>query len=220
MSVRSVFFFCLDSEDVLQEDVVCLADGLRQLGIPFYGNCNYWQETPQDREFLIKYDPHVAFSDCDVVVVSHVWPFSVEGHTFKATARLLPAGLFRLGRNHKIVYMDHHDGYRTISWEKEFRQFDLILRCKLNRRMSHPNNMHPWAHAITPLMLDATKNSPPFAKRNKTILINYGASHRFVHGARTLSSKKFEPEIARVLEIDRRKDDLTLEPKSSLDALM
>ena len=42
-----VYFYVRNDEGCLQEDVITLAEGLRELGIPFYANCNYWQETTE-----------------------------------------------------------------------------------------------------------------------------------------------------------------------------
>ena len=37
-----VYFYVRNDEGCLQEDVITLAEGLRELGISFHANCNYW----------------------------------------------------------------------------------------------------------------------------------------------------------------------------------
>src|SRR5882724_7252659 len=66
----TVYFYCCDEPDNLQEDVIALAEGLRELGVPFFGNCDYWRQSLATDDFLIRHDPDVSHDDCDIVVVS------------------------------------------------------------------------------------------------------------------------------------------------------
>jgi len=215
-----VYFYIRNDEGCLQEDVITLAEGLRELGIPFHANCDYWQETTEPGSWLFRHDPAVRPDDCDVVVVSFYYPRWIRMGSFELKTQPLPDGLFKAGRNYKTVYIDSHDGHRTISWEPEYRQFDLILRTKLNRRAWHPANLRPWTMPLEKRVIEATRNSPEFGKRRKVILVNYGASHPYPHGTRDLSAKVFEPKIKTILPIDRTKDDLTKEPQDPYDRLM
>jgi hypothetical protein len=128
--------------------------------------------------------------------------------------------LFKAGRRYRTVYMDSHDGYRTVSWEPEFRQFDVILRAKLNRRAWHPANMKPWVLGLNDRILDATADPRPFADRSQRLLVNFGASHPYPHGTRELAARTFEPRVAKVLPLDRTRDDLSVSPPDAFDALM
>jgi hypothetical protein len=134
--------------------------------------------------------------------------------------RPLPDALFRRNRPYVTVYMDSHDGHRTVSWEPEYRQFDLILRSKLNRRAWYPPNMQPWVLGFTKRVLDAASGGPSFGARQPKISINFGASHPFFHGTRKLAAATFEPRIGAILEIDRSRDNLVEEPEDSYEALM
>lgn len=220
MSVPSIYFYCRNEEGNLQEDVIALAEGFRELGIPYYSNCDYWQQSVKPGDYLLRHDTTVRPDDCDIVVVSYTWPFWIRMKTFDLVRRPLPEGLFKPGRKYTTVYMDSHDGHRTVSWEPDFRQFDLILRSKFNRRAWHPENMRPWVLGFTSRILRATSGAPPFANRKPRILFNFGASHPYPHGTRELAWKVFEPRIARLLGIERTKDDLTKEPDDPYDALM
>ena len=215
-----VYFFCRNEEGNLQEDVIAIAEGLRELGVPFWGNCDYWRESVESGDHLIRFDRTVTPDDCDVVVVSYTWPYWIRMKTFDLVRRPLPEGLFHSKRRYRTVYMDSHDGHRTVSWEPEFRQFDLILRSKLNRRSWHPENVKPWVLGLNNRILEATSGAPPFAERAKSILLNFGASHPYPHGVREAASLRFEPEIAKLFDLDRRKDDLSIEPADPFDALM
>lgn len=220
MTVPRVYFYCRDEEANLQEDVIALAEGLDALGVSHSSSANYWRRSDTPGDYLLRHDPAVTPDDCDIVVVGYTWPSWMEPGTYRVDRRPLPAGLFKPGRRYRTVYMDSHDGYRTVSWEPEFRQFDLILRSKLNRRAWHPSNMRPWVLGLNSRILDATAGAPPFADRRPQILINFGASHPFPHGTRELAASRFEPRITRVLAADRTKDDLSQAPAGAADALL
>ena len=215
-----VYFYVRNDEGCLQEDVITLAEGLRELGIPFHANCNYWRETTEPGSWLFRHDPAVKPDDCDVVVVSYFYPRFTKMVTFETVQQPLPAGLFKQGRKYKTVFMDHFDGHRTISWEPEYRQFDLILRAKLNRRAWHPENMKPWVLGLNGRILKATEGGTEFTKRKRTLLVNFGASHPYPHGTRDLAEKRFFPKIKKWIPLDGTKDDLKKEPTDPYDRLM
>ena len=219
----TVYFYCRGGETHLQEDIIALAEGFRDLGVPFFANCNYWRESPYGEDFLIQHDPAVNPGDCDLVVVSYTWPYCQlrdASGTYRASRCPLPDGLFTAGRRYKTVYMDHHDGYRTISWDPEFRRFDYVLRAHLNGMAMRPDNMAPWALGITKRMIKATREPLVFSKRRKQILINFGASHPYPHEVRELAAARFEPAIVKVFAINRVQDDLSIEPNDAYDSLM
>lgn len=215
-----IYFFCSNEPGNLQEDVIALAEGLVELGIPFYSNCDYWLQSTAPNDYLFRHDPEVTHEDCDVVVVSYTWPYWVRMKSFDLIQKPLPTGLFRRERKYATVYMDNFDGHRTISWEPEYRQFDLILRSKLNHCIWRPENMRPWAYGLTNRIIQATAGAPDFATRRRRLLVNFGASHPYRYGARELARARFEPRIERLLPIDRTTDNLSVEPLDAYEALM
>jgi hypothetical protein len=220
MKIPKVYFYCRNETENLQEDVIALAEGLVELKIPFFANCNYWRQSTAPDDFLFRHDPDVRPEDCDIVIVSYTWPGWIKPRTFEYSPQPLPAGLFNKSRQYLTVYMDSHDGYRTISWEPEYRQFDLILRSKMNRRAWHPDNMRPWAYGFTNRIINATENALPFASRRHEIMVNYGASHPYPHSTRDMAHQRFDRKIEQLIPIDRTKDDLSIEPADAYDALM
>lgn len=215
-----VYFYCRNEPGNLQEDVITLAEGLQELGIPFSGNCNYWLQSTEPGDYLIKHDPEIRPDDCDIVVVSYTWPHWVESGTFRFLPQPLPEGLFRKGRRYVTVYMDNHDGHRTVSWKTEFRQFDLILRSKLNKRAWHPENMKPWVLGFTKRIVKAVEGQLPFEKRRRVALVNFGASHPYPHGTREEAARRFLPGFAKLMPLDSTKDDLSIAPEDSYARLM
>jgi hypothetical protein len=220
MKLPRVYFYCCDEPGNLQEDVIALAEGLRELGIPYYSNCDYWRQSTRPDGFLFRHSPEVTADDCDLVVVSYTWVQWVRMGDFKLRRRPLPEGLFKPGRRYVTVSMDNHDGYRTVSWEPEFRAFDLILRSKFNTRTAVPGNMRPWAYGLTNRVIEATREAVPFVQRSDSFLVNFGASHPYAYGTRDLAARLLEPRIAGILRIDPTKDDLSREPTEPYAALM
>ncbi len=220
MSQPRVYFYCCPEPTNLQDDIIILAEGLRDLGVPFYASEDYWRESLAGDDFLFRRTPDVKPDDCDVVVLPYTWFNWVVLGAPRPIRREVPPGLFKAGRRYRTVYMDTNDGLRTVSWEPSFRQFDLILRTKYCRRAWSPGNLRPWVLGLSNRMIRMTAGSPPFAERNPTLLVNFGASHSFPHGARLRSHERFDPAIRRVLELDATRDDLSVPPAGAYDRLM
>ncbi|MDP8235844.1 MAG: hypothetical protein P9M08_05635, partial [Candidatus Erginobacter occultus] len=90
-----------------QHGPVCLAEGLRELGVPYFSNRPYWRTGPGGDDYLFQPDPAVGPGDCTVVVIDRCW-FSSGGK--------VPPGLFRRGRKHLTVCLDLSDGHVTPAW--------------------------------------------------------------------------------------------------------
>jgi len=171
-----IYFYCCEEPDNYQDDIVQIADGLKQLGIPFYSRCDYWMQSPQPGDFLFKATPDQDPTQCDAVVIPYTW-FNWVTLRERPRRHAFPHELFREGRRHKVVYMDTNDGYRTVSWEPEFRRFDLSFRSKFNRRMPHPDNMVPWTHCLPTRVLSETAEVPAWEARQQEMIFAFGASH-------------------------------------------
>lgn len=220
MTAPRVYFYCCDELGNLQEDIIALAEGLSDLGIAYYANCDYWLQSTTPGDYLFRATPEVRHQDCDIVVVPYTWPLWVRMGDFKARKRPLPDELFAPHRTWATVFMDNNDGYRTISWEPEFRQFDAILRTKYNARAFHPENMQPWAYGLTRRVCEATADALPFTSRKRAMLVNFGASHPFSHGSRDIAARRFNPVVATRMPLDDTRDDLSVEPAQPFAALM
>jgi hypothetical protein len=116
-----IFFYCLPSG--YQPLSICLAEGLKQLGIPFYSNVDFWKISPEREDYLFRYHPNMTPDDCTVVVVEKGWV--IQHHS-------LPENLFHPGRNYITVYLDDMDGPISPAWYPASRNFDFIFRTHLN----------------------------------------------------------------------------------------
>ena len=218
MNLR-VYFHCVDRLDAYQDDVVVLADGLRQLGAEVFGNCNYWQRSTEPDDWLVRYDPRTNPADCDIVVVSSAWSRWIDDD-FKIHERSLPDGLFAPGRRYRTAYVDYDDGYATSTWRPEYRAFDAIFRAKYNRRCFHPANQHPWVLGLNSRMLEMTTGAPPWTERKPEVLINFGASHPYAHSARTKAAPPFIAASQGHYRLNEQRDDLSVPPTDPYDLLM
>jgi hypothetical protein len=220
MSRDAIYFFCRPDASAYQNEVVILAEGLRELGVPVFANCDYWRPAP-DASFLLRHDPAVRPEDCAAVVVSNAavrWmdhDFSIRESPLPACA-LVPASR----RSYRTVFLDVEDGYETISLRPEYRAFDHVLRTHHNRRCFHPGNHRPWVLGYSRRVMDATAARLPWSERSADLLVNFYASHSYVHPARILMEKKFVPLADRLYVINRERDRLDREPESPYDALM
>lgn len=215
----SVYFFCRDNPNAYQDDVVSLADGLRQKGISVYGNCNYWKTSPDADQWLVPHDPDVQPHDCDIVVVSRKWPQWTD-LDFSTHLQPLPADLFRRDRAYRTVYLDGEDSYPTASWQDEYRAFDLILRSKFNRRCLNHSNHRPWALGINHRYTDCLAQLPAWADRDPVLLVNFNATHPYVHSARFLTTPLIQQAAAGLIEINPKVDPLQTPPADPWDRLM
>ena len=220
MSLPRVYFFCSPEADNLQDDIIILAEGLQSLGIPYFASANYWRRSTAPDDFLFRHTPEVQPDDCDVVVLPYTWYNWIKIGIPYAMRQPTPAGLFKTGRRYRTVYMDTSDGWQTVSWEPEFRQFDVIFRTKLNRRIWHPSNFRPWVLGLSNRMLRHTRDAPPFSERRRSVLINFGASHHYPHTSRLRAQAKLDPLLARHFPLDATRDDLSIPPSDPLDRLM
>jgi hypothetical protein len=214
-----VYFYCRDNPHAYQDDVVVLAEGLRELGIGVTGNCRYWRRSPNRDDWLIQPDPQIGPDECDVVAVSYCWSRWMDSD-FRVYESPLPEGLFKPGRRYRTAYLDLDDGYATCSWRPEYRQFDVVLRAKYNCRCFHPANHRPWALSLTARVLQATTAGLPWAERRRELLVNFNASHPYIHQTRALMEKWFTPEAARHFTINRDHDNLRVPPTDPYDRLM
>jgi hypothetical protein len=214
-----IYFYCSKEKYNYQHDIVLLAEGLKELGIPFYGSTDYWQQSPGPDSFLFSYHSHVRPEDCDVVVFPGTWFYWVTLDR-EPDRKALPLDLDQPNRKYKAVYLDSSDGYQTVSWEDSFRKFDLILRSHFNKRSFHPANVVPWTFGIPNRVLKEFAAAPTFASRSRKALSNFGASHGYNHGLRSLAEQQFYPAISPYLPIDFTKDAVFATPEDPYEKLM
>jgi len=199
-----VYFLAWDKRENYQNDIVQLAEGLEEIGVPFSGNCNYWQKSSRTDDYLIRKDDRIRPEDCDVVVVTYSWFRYVRLGQFALARSMPPEVTVPKGkRKYTTVYLDDNDGYATPSLGRDFLAFDLVCRDKLNSRTWNPPNFRPWAIGIGRRVIAATADAPSFSHRRPAIYVNYNASHHFMHSSRKRAIEELHPRLKGVLEVYR-----------------
>jgi hypothetical protein len=205
-STEAVFFYCSPAgppeKAAYQHAIVCLGEGLKELGIPFYSNIDYWRISANDDEHLFCSAPAVTPHDCSVVVVTDAW--FTYGKPF-------PDSLFQPHREYVTVYLDSADAHRTLACSPEFRQFDIILRAHYNSRCRYPSNIHPWAFGLSNRILQESDGLTAFHDRKRSLLVNY----RVRHPVRDVVRKEFLSRIQNILPVDDSIDSFDEPPTES-----
>lgn len=211
---KSVFFYCAKPRSAQQAAyhhlAVCIAEGLKQLGIKFYSNRNYFRCSPEDEDYLFRFDPQVSPEDCDAVVISLAW--FLDRQPF-------PQHLFSATRSFRTVYLDREDGLKTFANAPKFQQFDFILKTHYSSRHRYPSNFHPWAFGISSRIASALAQfAQPYGDRKSTILLNF-RNKRNAHTVRKAIYQHFGKAIATQFQIDNTIDDLTAVPSDPWERL-
>jgi hypothetical protein len=207
-----IFFYCnpglLPEQGAYPHSIVCLAEGLKALGISFYSNVNYWQLSPDQEDYLFCCDSTITADDCSIVILDCDW--FVNNHDF-------PERLFHHKRNYLTVYFERPADAINLprnGWQLEFRQFDFIFRNHYNYRFKYPLNFHPWAFGLSNRILQETASLPDFRDKKMNLLVNF----RLDHPLRNEIQEKFLPLIQKILKVDDTidKSDTSLDTYHSL----
>lgn len=214
-----IYFFNSAVAELYQNDIIPIAEGLKELGFSFHARHNYWREEP-DGDFLFKAAPDVRPEECDLVIGSFML-FGVSKHDQSAEQEAFARLTSRRSAKTKLVFIDDSDGYTTPSWRPEFRSCDLICRTKYNSRAYAPSNAVPWAIGLTNRTLQMAASVPDPSQRKAAIYVNYGASHPFEHTTRLKAKTLLHPALAPELETYHPEfADLSSPPDDAYDRLM
>jgi len=222
---RPVFFY--SRENIFSHLSICLAEGLKELGIPFYSNINYWKIEPDREQYLFCNDPSVKPDDCSIVVLDKTSWYSDDS----------PENLFHPDRKYITVYLDDMDGL-TI-WNPELDNFDFRLKTHYNSKAEYPLNCKPWVFGLSNRILRETSDIYYFYQRKQNLLLNFRVEHdrlRYFsswfkldqglikvdnalviidHPLRQISSEQFLPLIQKILPVDTSRDDFDSPPSDS-----
>ena len=205
-----VYFYCYPQGPAekagYQHAIVVLAEGLRELGLTFYSNVDYWPLKTVPGAFLFNRSADVTPDDCDIVVLNNVW-FDY-GHE-------MPERLFKKNRSYRIVYFDHSDGVYTRSLTSEFKNFDVIFKAHFNERViGYTANMQPSSFGLSSRIIEATKDGGDWDRRRPVLLSNF----RVRQQVRMEAVRELYPLLAGVFEIDDSHDNFA-RPSDTLEDL-
>lgn len=158
---KPIFFYCTENE--FSHLSICLAEGFKELGIPFYSNINHWQISPDREEYLFCYDPNVTYTDCSIVILD----FRV---LINSNSVALPENLFHSARKYLTVCLDDMDGFTV--WNPQLNNFDFRFRTHCNRKSEYPSNCIPWVFGLSNRILQETTEIEENLKKIR-LLVNF-----------------------------------------------
>lgn len=212
--MKSVYFYCAQPQSAdmaaYHHQAICIAEGLKELNVPFYSNINYWKQSLDSQDYLFKNNPEVSPNDCSIVVLSLAW--FLAGNSF-------PQELFHDGRKYLTVYLDRQDGFRTFACTHEFSRFDFILKNHYSKKTFYPSNFYPWAFGFSNRILHCLMDVPVSSRRRKNIVVNF-RNKKNIHTVRKSIYRKFLPKIEDIISIDTTNNPLLSAPSDSLDYLL
>jgi hypothetical protein len=222
---RPLYFYC--KANIFSHLSICLAEGLKELGIPFYSNINYWQIEPDLEKYLFCNDKRVNPDDCSVVVLDKTSWYCDS----------YPENLFHPDRKYITVYLDDMDGF-TI-WNPDLNNFDLRLKNHYNSKAEYPSNCRPWVFGLSNRILRETSILYKFTERNRHLLVNFRVNHqrlRYFNSwlkvdqglikvdnglviidrpLRQIINEQFLPLIQEIMPVDSTMDDFDNPPPDS-----
>ena len=160
------------TQGIYQHNIICLAEGFKEIGVEFFGNIDYWYNQ-EDKSYLIK-SHHPDFKPDIVIYSSHYIRENLNNEL-----ELLP--------NFISVLIDSEDGFYTVS-DLYANYFNFVLRSHYNANRKYASNVYPWAFGLSQRMINTiqeTKNS----KLQERVFINY----RVFYNGRFLARKFLDP---------------------------
>ncbi len=171
---------------------------MRELGIQYYASCNYWLNSTDAEDYLLRENKDVEPDDCDVVVVESSY-IAVKG---------LPGTISSKKRRFIAVLIDNADGVRTLSHSKISRKFDIVLRTHYNvNDVYASDNVKPWAFGLSNRILRELETVSEWSERNKKILVSYGC----MHPLRRRVVREVVPLLQAYFEVDDSVDEKSTE---------
>jgi hypothetical protein len=159
-----------------QHLLIVLAEGLKALNIPLWGNLDYWYDH-EEQAYLIQKDKEDG--DADV-------------HVYTTCLGELNTDFIKdLDLNKINVLLDDQDGWASPSMDQEYAPFDLVLTCHYTKYLTDNEkllegyenfkpkylpNVRPWAYGLSNRMkFYIQKHS--VEKLKDRVLINYRVDH-------------------------------------------
>ncbi|MBE9098536.1 hypothetical protein [Vacuolonema iberomarrocanum] len=200
---NGIYFYCnpFTSPDQTHypHNPVCLAEGLRQLGIPVYSNVDAWQVSANDPTYLFRHEPDLKPSQCSAIVLDQGW--------IDVAKNEIPSDVFEPDRSYATVYIDGSDGAITTSWRPGFRQFDLVLKIHMIEGLRYPDNFTPWVFGLSQRMMNYIE-----AEQGQTCHQKFHVNFRNTknqHSLRSWMYRSFLKKIESILEVEEWYESFT-----------
>jgi hypothetical protein len=148
---------------------ISIAEGLKQLGLPFSANVDYWYDNEEKAYLFRKSDV-----DGDVHVYDNSYFDEEPGVNIDKT---------------KVnVLIDHEDKLYTASLAAKFKDFDIILRTHYTTHIPYDSRVKPWAFGLSNRIISSVDNSLQQQVKEQIMI-----SYRVHHDVRALVNNELLP---------------------------
>ena len=202
---KGIYFIFNDRADLFAQFSICLAEGFQKLGIPIFGNRNYWLTSLEPEEYLFSYSPEVAAIDCSLRVVD-ISQCSPE------QAQFMIENEFLENKNVPIIVVDQSDSDINIP---AFQDVSYVFCTHMTNLRQYPSHFIPWCFGISDRIAEATAHSTPFSRRKKEALVNFRPSHN--QSVRLAMEFILVPWLDQYFSINREVDSPLDEPSEIQD---
>lgn len=166
-------------------EMVAICEGLRELGVQYYGTLNYWIE-PERGNYLIQEAPSDFKADV------HIY----SGYYFD----VYPNEIINVDLSKINIVIDREDGYYSLFCEEKYKTFDLILKTHYNKNINYKyyhHNIKPWAFGLSNRIMSSIDKTTSVPLENK-VYINF----RVEQDVRRRAYEEFTPIITRKYPVD------------------
>lgn len=152
--------------DHYYHEIICLAEGLKELGYKIFSNHDYWWQ-PEKSEYLLKGD---LSEDYDVGIYDYRFVKSFE-HL------LMRPGYPNFPKDKKHILIDRNDWISPFWLKEEYKIFHFIFAGNLFKSQKYPENVHPWAIGLTTRIINNIDKVYKSEEKAYTIGYNFRVPH-------------------------------------------
>ncbi|NES91753.1 hypothetical protein [Okeania sp. SIO2B9] len=146
---------------------ICIAEGLKKLGIPIFSNIDCWLIDLKNQEYLFKNDRQLHPNNCAIVVADIYFIEMTNNHPL--------FDLFcELNEEVILVIIDPNDSDHVLTGRTE--RLTAVIRVHMHKFRKYPSQYIPWAFGISERIRIATENSKLFSERKRQVLAVFRSS--------------------------------------------
>lgn len=195
-----------------QHEVVALAEGFAELGIPCFGNIDYWPTGVGGNTYLVKRADESMRETAAAVFVGSEYPFMPQSEAAASWASAIAARK----KNIPCVFLARVPEFADQFLRASFlNQFDAVFLCDYNRAYRYPAHVYPWTFGLTKRIIAATQAASSHPAREMRAVWNF----RCEHSSRALAAKKIKPVLEQFFSVDETQDSADEAAMSAQDAL-
>ena len=182
---------------------ICIAEGLKQLGIPIYANKTVWLINQETQEYLFTYNLNVHPNNCAICVADF------SGLENLGWYHPMSDLITELDNELVLILLDGNDIELNFTGVE---RFNYIFRTHMINQISYPSNYAPWAFGISDRIKIATETDKPFSQKKAEIISVFRSSVN--QGVRLAMEFCFLPHLHSKIQVHR---ELLINSENSAD---